>query len=368
MARKFLYIVLFGTLLVMAGLFALRQWAGTLSEIAFVPSTPFEAPAPLSADAYAATGRWVARPGQAGPTAWLPRGATAGAKLDARVFYVHPTSLFDRTRWNAALSDPAVDAVTDAFVRAQASAFNAGEVWAPRYRQATFGAMLTAKPEGRRALDVAYGDVRAAFAAFLRADRGEGPIVLVGHSQGALLLMRLLRDEVAGKPVAARVAAAYVVGWPVSIAHDLPAMGLPACTGPDQPGCVLSWMSYAEPADVSATLAVYAREPGLDGASRRGSPIFCVNPLTGAPGTAAPASANRGTLLPEAGPAGAALAAGIVPARCGPQGFLLIGPGPQMGAEVMPGNNYHVYDIPLFWANVRADVARRVAAWRAAGR
>jgi hypothetical protein len=45
---------------------------------------------------------------------------------------------------------------------------------------------------------------------------------------------------------------------------------------------------------------------------------------------------------------------------------LLIGPPPQMGGYVLPGNNYHVYDLPLFWANTRADVIRRVAAWKAA--
>jgi len=34
---------------------------------------------------------------------------------------------------------------------------------------------------------------------------------------------------------------------------------------------------------------------------------------------------------------------------------------------VLPGNNYHVYDIPLFWANTKADVARRVDAMQSAG-
>ena len=40
----------------------------------------------------------------------------------------------------------------------------------------------------------------------------------------------------------------------------------------------------------------------------------------------------------------------------------LIGDPPEMGSYVLPGNNYHVYDIPLFWANTKADVARRVNA------
>ena len=54
-----------------------------------------------------------------------------------------------------------------------------------------------------------------------------------------------------------------------------------------------------------------------------------------------------------------------VPARCDAKGFLLIGDPPKLGPYVLPGNNYHVYDYPLFWANVRADVARRLAAYEA---
>ena len=75
---------------------------------------------------------------------------------------------------------------------------------------------------------------------------------------------------------------------------------------------------------------------------------------------------NRGTLVPGKTEGTGTLTPGMVPARCGPDQFLLIGPPPEMGDYVLPGNNYHVYDIPLFWANLRANVADRVAAWRAA--
>jgi hypothetical protein len=37
-----------------------------------------------------------------------------------------------------------------------------------------------------------------------------------------------------------------------------------------------------------------------------------------------------------------------------------------MGSYVLPGNNYHVYDLPLFWANTQADVIRRASAWKPA--
>jgi hypothetical protein len=43
--------------------------------------------------------------------------------------------------------------------------------------------------------------------------------------------------------------------------------------------------------------------------------------------------------------------------------LLLVGPPPTVWQFVLPGNAYHVYDIPLFWANLRADVTRRSRAW-----
>ena len=46
------------------------------------------------------------------------------------------------------------------------------------------------------------------------------------------------------------------------------------------------------------------------------------------------------------------------------RGFLLIGEdAPDLGPYVLPGNNYHVYDYALFWSNLRADAAARVAAF-----
>jgi hypothetical protein len=127
----------------------------------------------------------------------------------------------------------------------------------------------------------------------------------------------------------------------------------------------MSWLSFAEPADNHMLVEEYARLPGLDGKPVGGSAFLCSNPLTGSEGGAAEAGSNLGTLVPDKEMKTAALRIGMVPARCGEDGFLSIGPPPDLGPYVLPGNNYHVYDIPLFWANLRADVAKRVAAWQA---
>ena len=371
MARKFLYAITLGVLLVIATLLGLRFWAKELSQFAFVPTTRFQAPPPLAKNAYASDKLWISRGGKApnDPARWVPRGTLAApAKIPVSVFFVHPTSFFERGRWNAPVSDAQTSQRAELFVRGFASPFGAATgIWAPRYRQATFGAFLTDSANGPHSLDAAYGDVLAAFDQFLAEADAKAPIVLVGHSQGALHLMRLMRDRVAGTPLARRIAAAYVIGWPVSLRHDLPAMGLTACTDADQPGCVLSWQSYAEPADTAMTLDAYGRYLGLDGQNRKGSAFLCTNPLTGVEGGEAPASANLGSLVPDATLTGGSLVPGMVPARCGDKGFLLIGKPPEMGPYVLPGNNYHIYDIPLFWANIRADFARRVAAWQKSG-
>jgi hypothetical protein len=95
--------------------------------------------------------------------------------------------------------------------------------------------------------------------------------------------------------------------------------------------------------------------------------MLCVNPLTGTQGADAPASASLGTLVPNADLNAGTLTKPGVPARCDVRGFLLVGGAPPaLGPYVLPGNNYHVYDYALFWANVRADAEARLAGWEKA--
>lgn len=368
MARKFLYIVAFCIVLYLGGRLALQFYPEQLSRLAFVPSGEFKPQPPLAANIYDRPEMWISRPGigEKDPARWVPSGASRpDAPVPAAVFFVHPTSFLDRSGWNAPLDDATSRDRAATFVRGLASPFNASEqLWAPRYRQAAFGAFLTDDPQSKLALDLAYADVLQAFDYFLASTDPKTPIVLAGHSQGALHLKRLLKERVAGTPLVRRVVAAYVIGWPVSFEHDLPAMGLPSCRQPEQTGCVLSWQSFGEPADPAMVQRAYDRGVGLDGQPLKGSGFLCTNPLTGMAGGDAAASANLGTLVPDATLRNGEIKAQLVPAACRPDGFLSIGAPPEMGPYVLPGNNFHVYDIPLFWANVRADFARRVAAWK----
>lgn len=362
LARKFLYIVAALIVLVIAGGFVIRIYEAELTELAFVPTAKFEKQAAFEQNKYANNDMWFARPGKTeNPADWLPVGAAKPeVRGSAAIFFVHPTSYIGKDHWNAPLDDAESQDRAKLFLRGLASPFaSTGEMWAPRYRQAAIGSFLTTKPEGQQALDAAYQDVLLAFDEFVAKVQKDRPIILAGHSQGALHLTHLLKDRVAGKPIAKRIVAAYVVGWPISVATDVADMGLPVCSGPDQTGCTMAWQSFAEPAEYDRILKVYDATTGFNGESRNGTAMLCTNPLNGGSAAAADMEANLGTLKPDAKLETGELIVGAVPARCDAKGFLLVGDPPEVGPYVLPGNNYHVYDFPLFWANVRAD-----ATWR----
>ena len=368
-ARRFLILVFVLILIAVASAFAIFQFGQQMLIRQAVPKGHFEAPPPSSGPDYASDAAWLTRPGldwPDDPTQWKPPGAPPPSSGDrpAALFYIHPTTYLERDRWNAPIRPERghTNGRTRLFLQSQASAFtDVAEPWAPRYRQAAYGAFLLKSEDAQKALDLAYWDVRAAFDEFLKRNP-DGPLILAGHSQGALHLSRLLAER--GATLRDRLVAAYVAGWPLSVAADLPAMGLPPCVRADQAGCVLSWQSFAEPANPDMVLDAWQGTRGPAGIERRREDMLCVNPLTGTKDSAAPAAATPGTLVPSAGFANAMLEPGRVGARC-ERGFLIIdGDIPTLGPYVLPGNNYHVYDYALFWAAIRQDAERRLSAWQ----
>jgi hypothetical protein len=115
--------------------------------------------------------------------AWPPTRAPAGlvaptAAPGAACFWVHPTLEKGGVHSNRATTSPEL---CD-FTLGQASAFGgAAGIWACRYRQ--FVGCDAERAVRRAAFALAYGDVRAAFAAFLAQIGPATPFFLAGHSQ-----------------------------------------------------------------------------------------------------------------------------------------------------------------------------------------
>jgi hypothetical protein len=368
LARRFLWIVAGITVLFIVGAIAYRIFQPQLMRFVFVPSSDFREVPMARGASYRNAGLWIARPDiRDNPALWTPQGMRPTETPRASVFFIHPTSFMEKSAWNAPVDDPESQTRARLFVRSQASAFNSvGAIWSPKYRQATFGAFLTTQENARRALDFAYRDVLAAYEEFLRQAPADRPIILAAHSQGSLHLTRLLAERIARSPERGRIAAVYAVGWPISVTADLPALGLPACERAGQAGCIVSWQSFGEPADPQMVTDVYDESSGPTGVARAGTRMLCVNPLTGNAGDEAGREANLGTLIPNADFSEAEFRREAIPARCDVRGFLLIGENaPDFGQYVLPGNNYHVFDYALFWANVRADAEARLASFLA---
>jgi hypothetical protein len=204
------------------------------------------------------------------------------ARIDC--FYVYPTI----SRDPGVLSDMAPGPEEAGVAAVQAAPF-AGlcRVFAPLYRQFTVaGIRLVPRVADRP--PQSYEDVLAAWNYYLEHDnRGRG-VVLIGHSQGSRHLVRLLREEIDGKPVQARIVSALVIGstLPVTEGKSVGALQhMPLCNSADQTGCVVSFATFDDSVPPSLD-SRFGRTEGADA----GMVAACVNPamLSGSDGKLRP--------------------------------------------------------------------------------
>jgi hypothetical protein len=279
---------------------------------------------------------------------------------------VHPTSYLGR-RWNAPIDDPALNDATDRLAtRLQASAFNACcAVYAPRYRQANGTPFTQPSADGERAIDLAYGDVRRAFAAFEARRGADRPFLLAAHSQGSVLAERLLYEVVSGGPRRDRLVAAYLIGGPVTLAGlRESAPDIPPCRAADDLHCVVAW---------NAREARYL-PTGFEMVRSDRRERLCTNPLSwrldGAP---APADLHLGAVFLES--EDAAPRPAFTDARC-EGGTLVVDPAGAVPRDlpsrlldhVLGAGNRHAIEFQLFFLDLRENASLRAAAWlRSAG-
>jgi hypothetical protein len=191
----------------------------------------------------------VAADGTGTAQAFVP---AADPRVDC--FYVYPTASADVGENSDFLPGPQEIQTT------QMQAARYGEVcrvFAPVYRQRTLtvlalnvvaGALLPFE-FGSNAGEVAYADVLDAFRAYLSQHNDGRGFILVGHSQGASLLRRLIAEEVEPQPyLAQRLVSAHLLGSAVAVPVGQDVGGsfasTPACRAADQAGCVVSYASY----------------------------------------------------------------------------------------------------------------------------
>lgn len=249
-------------------------------------------PGPQPKNDYAKEAAWLCRPGRADACAQdqtativAADGTTrleafkADAKAPVDCFYVYPTVSTDP----GGNSDMSIDPAETIVAEQQFARFGqACRTFAPMYRQVTLAAlrrvMTGLASNGDEAL--AYGDVRDAWNAYLARDNGGRGVVLIGHSQGARLLLKLLKEEIDGKPAQKQLVSALILGMTTPIDPATDAYGsIKMCRAAGQTGCIVSYVSFragSPPPDSS-----FFGKAGADGTR-----AACVNPAALAGGVA----------------------------------------------------------------------------------
>ena len=254
--------------------------------VATAPAAAQAPAAPAQVD-YANAANWLCLPGRTdvcstplGTRALNPNGygsvgqSTVAKNPPLDCFYVYPTVSRDR----GMNSDLVVDASERGAAQVQFARF-AGvcRTFAPVYRQMTLGAVAAAAAgaDMTRPGFIAYADVANAWRTYLARYNKGRPFVLIGHSQGSLMLQEIIKNEIEGKPVARQMRLAILPGYNLYVPQGRRVGGTlkstPVCASPNETGCVMTWVSFREN-NVPPTGAIFgiAPQPGMT--------VACTNP------------------------------------------------------------------------------------------
>jgi len=258
---------------------------------------------------YSQPQNWVCRPGGCrddlsatilgsdGSVRVEPFRAAAQPPVDC--FYVYPTV----SHSPGVLADPAGTQDERRAVIQQAERFTSVcRLFVPLYRQVTVTSMqrrVSQKPSRAEAVEAArraQADVLAAWDHYMAHDNHGRGVILIGHSQGAGILISVIRQRIDGSAAQSLLVSAVLPGAAVFVPKGRETggtfKGIAPCRGDSQTGCVISFnMVRAErPIPPDAML----RSPGAT--------QVCTNPaaLGGGPGRLKPYLSAKGeTIIPE---------------------------------------------------------------------
>lgn len=235
---------------------------------------------------YRQAANWLCRPGRQDAcaqdlttTVIAANGSRTIEKFEAAkdpkfdCFYVYPTVSLDTTPNSDMIPGPEEMRV----IQFQAARFGAKcRVFAPLYRQVTLTALRAVMTGGAPAVDrdMAYRDVEAAWNDYMAHDNKGRGVVLIGHSQGSGVLLKLIGTAIEGKPAQKQLISAMLLGSnvPVLEGQDIGVFKtVPQCKRADQTGCVVSYASFRADSPPPAD-SRFAK------GDRPGTEAICTNP------------------------------------------------------------------------------------------
>jgi hypothetical protein len=243
---------------------------------------------------------WLCRPGQtddpcassltttvvprSGPRRVVRSSDAPHPKIDC--FYVYPTV----SEQSGALANLHIDPAETSVAESQASRFSqVCRVFAPVYPQLTLSAIL--KPADLTAANTAtaFAGVLSAWDDYLAHDNHGRGVVVIGHSQGAAMLIALLRSKVDDDPAVRRLlVSAIILGGNVTVPVGRTVGGsfhhIPACTSTTQTSCVIAYSSFDQQPPSNSLFGrpgagVSALVPDAP-PTAAGLQVLCVNPAS----------------------------------------------------------------------------------------
>lgn len=245
-----------------------------------------------TSERYKDASRWLCRPDLPGGACHADLSATELKKDGSRVhvphvpaknptvdcFYVYPTVDMSPDPGNHEdFAD--LSLMNDATV-AQAARFSeVCSLYVPLYRQVTIGTYFMGDERREPYFATAFSDVADAFMHYLAYHNQGRKIALLGHSQGADMVVRLLQRFFDND---AELRSRLLIAMPIGGTFETPAgkatggtlQNVPVCTGADQPACVVAYRTHVAGAPIRPTF----KAPD-------GHVTTCVNPAGFGPGS-----------------------------------------------------------------------------------
>ncbi len=322
----------------------------TFLSLVFLISCKKDSPAPVDntvATDYSVAAHWLSIPPTLSPV---------------DVFYYYPSSWKKLNAGDPIICDidnPMMLQIAPQQFEKQATAFEpVGNVYAPFYRQDDAGStlLLPSDEQAKVVGGIPTTDATAAFDYYIKHFNNGRPFILVGHSQGAIVLSNLLSGYLKQNPaVYQKMIAAYVIGWPITAAYLAQNPHLKFAEGPDDVGVIISYNTQSP--DMSGI------NPLLDGVIG-----IVINPITWTRdetvattaqglGSFMPDSKGVFTTVPQYADAKVDIAKGVVVCSTADENEIAI----LDSLSGWPKGVYHSFDIPFYYYNLQQNAANRAS-------
>ncbi len=279
-------------------------------------------------------------------------------RFSTDVFFVAPTVfLGNDTTFNMSITDTNIRKQFKGSVNMEKGIYDENsDFYSPYYRQVSLSAFKlrgydeeATTPDLKSAFDTAYEDVEKSFEYYLSIS--DDPFILAGFSQGAEIIIKLIKENFDNESLRKRLIAAYAIGWRLNPEDTLKFPHLKSAKSENDLGVVISYSTEAE--YISKSIIVPEK-------------TLSVNPLSWETNNdVADKSFNSGACFPDYN--------GIITKEiphltgayiCPVRGTLKV---TDISAndyppilDIFTEGEYHIYDYMFFYRNLQENVKKRI--------